>query len=735
MASQSPLAPLKLTQAGPPFKRPGSHPPEGQDEDKNSPGPERVARPQLPMSLLPPPMPVNHAGDDFELNYLVPLTLAMALSDGATEAGDEVRAEVSADVAELNPVVHVEPPIEGTSRQERAETASETAVELNGSRASIEQAGGSNGTRLVSQATQSSYRRRSTASDSPNPNFSAPDFKKANELATIFLDTRKVLKADCNIVMPLSELAHLGHPGHESSSSPVSVSRLALLRAEKVKLMIAVKYLYIQRQYDFMEARGGKVAHPGVEGVYNPLQIIRNRKIRAKYHEYPKQLSIKTLPLACNVFSKHNKHHKRPWKMIWLVELNELLLDTGWRTGYWHELVNPRGQLWFPPPEKTEKEHRKRQVLHDMLFEEKSLLDDDRSKLTAPLEQRTLRSPVRLRDRVRNRALHRRKASHLIPSLDEQVSGNSGSTPGGGEGSEEDANRPLSIVVPSNRPKVPMITVEPEEEIASNPGTANLALGEVSFHHQARDEETDSTPEDPGRGSLATNILGPELALALALADPRGLPERIPSPVISLAQFLDSREVELNHIQTDFGYLEAVVKLKLHYLLNVYPALTESVEEKLSHLTNDQVGPLLLAAVNINDNQLSVFQRLFNAYSKEIQLVIHMANDEHLVKIDHLLSASDRSIGEINTSLNLEVRKISEKIDKLAGSLSRSCNIKTGTPSDESNPLELGSRTLYFLLETAIVVVLRTVWIVVNIYNFVAYVFKAVWRVVRFILT
>ena len=45
---------------------------------------------------------------------------------------------------------------------------------------------------------------------------------------------------------------------------------------------------------------------------------------------------MQTIPLACNVFSKHNAHHKhensaipghrkKHWKMMWAIDLNEFV--------------------------------------------------------------------------------------------------------------------------------------------------------------------------------------------------------------------------------------------------------------------------------------------------------------------------------------------------------------------------------------------------------------------------
>ena len=63
---------------------------------------------------------------------------------------------------------------------------------------------------------------------------------------------------------------------------------------------------------------------------------------------------MQTIPLACNVFSKHNAHHKhensaipghrkKHWKMMWAIDLNEFVGDSRWRVNYWHELRDAKG--------------------------------------------------------------------------------------------------------------------------------------------------------------------------------------------------------------------------------------------------------------------------------------------------------------------------------------------------------------------------------------------------------
>lgn len=89
--------------------------------------------------------------------------------------------------------------------------------------------------------------------------------------------------------------------------------------------------------------------HEGVEGVYNPLQVIRNRKLRKKYHSELKplrELTFTKVPLIA-VIQFSNKPNR---KLKWFVELSEKYSDLTWRTSHWNELRRPDGRRWIEDP-------------------------------------------------------------------------------------------------------------------------------------------------------------------------------------------------------------------------------------------------------------------------------------------------------------------------------------------------------------------------------------------------
>lgn len=119
---------------------------------------------------------------------------------------------------------------------------------------------------------------------------------------------------------------------------------------------------------------------------------------------------------------------------------------------------------------------------------------------------------------------------------------------------------------------------------------------------------------------------------------------------------------------------------------------------------------------------------------EEIKSVIHMVNDVYSVKIDTLLSSSDRSISEINASLSLDLRKITEKLDYIDHSISTNVFHTTLLKTKTINNGGWIYKVLYSCLENVIVILLRLTWIVVNVYKILRFVVVSLWRFIKFVL-
>lgn len=592
--------------------------------------------------------------------------------------------------------------------------------------------------------------------------------KLAKLLIALFLDSRRSLRTDLNIVNPTEAAGPNDNLNSNGDAPNLKVSRSTLLRAKKVQTNIALKYIYIQRVYEWSQLNGETNYHPGVEGIYNPLQILRNRKIREKYHEYPKQLTAKTLPLACNVFSSKNINPKKPWKMLWAIELNELISDFSWRTAHWHHLKKPNGEYWFPNDRTTlgykEKKRKRliRRKLHDKLFNDSDSESDgaSASKIKIkPISKHGVasvksseseghhlfrvsksKSPSkkRLRHRVKDRAKRmyghnndssssswysdeesvvvddelneneraiKEKMFEAVHSSQEAVHSNNNSRELVDEDSPSTSATKLDNSNNSSRldvPSIPMIKVEDEP---SNLNLFNVPIKPLEGKNPATD------PAEPAEDQVEEK--------------PSSL-----TPVETEVSQVDTNELIMREVNSQLQFIDNVLYLRINYLINVYPQLMNTLDSRLNYILYEQVPEIGRSTVNINDDMLPAFEVLYHGFLNEVKSLVHMVNDVYAVRIDNLLSNSDRSIGEINTSLSLELRKVNEKLDKLNSSLFSNVVTEKFKVNDEG-----GYRILYYMLENTIVVLLRLIWVVVNIYKFLYAILMVFWKIIKFLFT
>lgn len=667
----------------------------------------------------------------------------------------------------------------------------------------------------------------------------------AKHLSSLFLNTRKVLRANYNIADPIEDTNHVEHMNQLDSypKKSISISRSTLMRAKKVESSIGLKYMYIQRIYDWSVLNRDSISHPGVEGIYNPLQILRNRRIRAKYHEYPKQLSTKILPLPSNVFSENNENLKKPWKMIWAIELSELLSDTSWRTAHWNELRKPNGDLWFPMPNvnissdsstytKSTKRSKVKKRLHDKIFRDNQIESDDSDSSTTNESSQVKK--IRVNDKIRTlsggassgrrlssvqssgsdgvnvfqvaiarptkpkkkhimkinpRKLYKSTESISPLSSSESESeinqylGGSAIMEGNSSTSDEHLMKDKTFKKlrsfsqnTSNEPpqnqnqhnesssssellksEKPHNSLPPIIKIADVSNDENLAIHDVSIKpvvtkkvDSTNTDESENVTGDFNAGLRANGDGISDYNIEDDEVDPldskhstmneqdtmRGDFDLNENDEISSQQeLINMYDHELATVNNHLQFIDKNLYIKTNYLINIYPNLVNSVQTKLNHILNEQVNEIIQSTVSINDDILPAYEMLYNGLFNEVKSLIHVVNDVYAVKIDHLLSVSDRSIGEINTSLSLEVRKVNEKLDKL--NISLFSNIVTEKLKDNDLAMNLNNsgnhKALYYFLENLIVISLKLIWFIVSIARFFIGIIKFIWKVIRFV--
>lgn len=502
----------------------------------------------------------------------------------------------------------------------------------------------------------------------------SPDQRQSvRNLAVLLLDSRKIVLQDSD-------------GGLTEADQRNEFSRSTLIRAKKVAMALDLKYMYILRIHDWTSMSKAS-SHAEIEGTYNPLQVIRNRKIREKYKEHPKPLSQKTLPLACNVFSKRNVPGRRPWKMVWLIELDELFYDLTWRTMHWHELKRSTGEIWFP-----EEKHARNRI-HDRLFKE------------SPTPKR--RASGSSGDTVpRNSSPHRHRLRRRVKQQAKKFYGSTSSY------SSDDS----SIAVTKSNDKPETKSRSNSQELWSKSRSNSQELWHLSAESSSKVEDLNVSkvsfrPVEREPPESKESDLGP-------------VPSHVEGPGVLLIA------------EQNLRYIESGLALKLNYLLKVYPHLVTSVNSKLNHILHEQCHEILRSSVRINDDILPAYENLSEGFNNEVKSLMQVVNDVYAMRTDNLLSTSDRSIGEINTSLSLELRKVNEKLDRLNVSLFSSVVSDALRENDLTINLKSAGdyRALYFCIENFIVIVLRLIWVTVNIYKLFAGALKLLWKLITFLL-
>lgn len=591
------------------------------------------------------------------------------------------------------------------------------------------------------------------------PDLSGQDAARGQRFANIFLNTAINFQAKYNVV-GIPETRIKADPSKYFSQKKVRVSRASRNRAELVKAAFEVRYHCLNLALEYGDSAD---EHLGVVGVYNPLQVIRNRTVKLKLG-HPNPPAYRTLPLACNAFSSHSTGGKI-WSMHWGINLNDLIYDFGWRQVHWNKLVNPKGELWFP-----DQNSRKEQLndsssnLYDKLWVDKdsdNLLRAEDILLEVPTtfpqlkttKARQIRSNLKLKakkfygnssgneslldqDLTDNNSFYINKLSSLeglsklkIDRVGRHISVDSSSQEkpylsskkGGsdaalstldneGEPEEEMPKNVLKIMVTdpessqiqnfnSNKILPKKASPQKSEELPNmnSSKTEGTAISEVSFSQiNLHSKESKSSDQETASSRDESPIPEEE-----TLAKPA---EAIETPADCFGL-----------INKEISFLKAVSFVSAYHLGTIYPRVLELAESKTVDIHENMILGLLKSAIRINEEYLTEQEGLFRAYLDETNTLIHLANDRHAVRIDNLLNTADRSYNELNTSLMMDLRKVSELIDRLDSKFFGST--VTTVLTDSRNTVLSGElhQTLYFILETVIVIVLRIVWILATI--------------------
>lgn len=162
------------------------------------------------------------------------------------------------------------------------------------------------------KAEQQQNGRGDTTTETVNP-------QKMKLVTKLLIDNKFGLMDDLNFSRPLTassegvpisaKTSELGTEclknQQENSVSPIlPISRSTRIKADRVRIYLDYYYSILERCISIDSSQNH---HEGVEGVYNPLQVIRNRKLKKKHHELPTRefYTTKHPIIAIKQFSKN----------------------------------------------------------------------------------------------------------------------------------------------------------------------------------------------------------------------------------------------------------------------------------------------------------------------------------------------------------------------------------------------------------------------------------------------
>ncbi|AGO11926.1 AaceriAGR245Cp [[Ashbya] aceris (nom. inval.)] len=185
----------------------------------------------------------------------------------------------------------------------------------------------------------------SSQDDAETPGVDMSDHKDLRQATQLLLDLKNEFMKDMNLEQGSSPgaLKRYGHGiASDAGYSAFNCSRRTKERAERVKVYLEIYYLLLNKSV----TRGETGPYAGVEGVYNPLQTIRNRKLRKTYKHYPSAIQVGSPIIAIKDFSRSSK------PIPWFVDIYERSYDMAWRTSHWEKLRKPDGSYWFLQPQR-----------------------------------------------------------------------------------------------------------------------------------------------------------------------------------------------------------------------------------------------------------------------------------------------------------------------------------------------------------------------------------------------
>lgn len=453
----------------------------------------------------------------------------------------------------------------------------------------------------------------------------------ANRLMNFKLANDTVPEALSPSKPPNVEANGLAAPTPKKTLNP---SPETLLRVQRAKANLELHYDLMAAYREFAAACGSldSSKKPPIPTRYNPLQIIRNRKIRLA--------QVPGEPESSNKRHHHSKQTKNAATGHWEIDRLETILDYSWQCQSYHLMKGPDGKLLYPEQSKqTLKEEEMNEKLMRALSHHN--LNDISSKAFAARLKLLQDNNNTTKSKSSQRNSPSAKSQSDSASLD--ISPRSSKS--------QILGSQASVTAESAHSSQ---THTPIERVGTNSSRAKSP----SSNDDSKPSSTVCTPGSISRDPLSRSSSAQIQAAPIVVSPPFIKAPRPCEPVI------------ISQIASDIKYQELTLFLRhsafascAHnscYYRDAYPhalmrereakQLCGDFNSKVSH-ANKEVIPSIKASVQAKEVQISTLRQTKLSTTS--------------TRIDRLMADSDRTCNRLSTSLNLEIKQLSERLEVL----------------------------------------------------------------------
>ncbi|QLG73796.1 hypothetical protein HG535_0F03070 [Zygotorulaspora mrakii] len=592
---------------------------------------------------------------------------------------------------------------------------------------------------------------KSDGESDDKPNFPEVKPSRIKFVTKILVDSKYGLMDDLNYTRGFPEHhdstiteetapAFKGKEYKKKTENPVPViafSRNARIKADRVRIYLDYYYSLLER---YINIESPEHHHEGVEGVYNPLQIIRNRALRKKYSEQPpRELFIQRSPvIAIKHFSRKPKQ-KKPW----YVTISERSSDLTWRTSHWDELVRPDGYIWFPKGSGSNSTSHKEPARHRRPRIGRMYSADSELSANSPYSAQGLTSSSpEIGKSVKGSPSHSSIPKHIERAMTRPENGD---------------HKIVSEEIEKSRPnRFEQIIGKKSKRWSRSPHLRQKSQGSVDklvlpLSTPGMSKYSSRTPTHSRRSSssfiptshsaymtptedFSTQRSTLLSALPIEHVRKRSIDQTEEEQIEDVQDLLGNGEFadSTDMLNEGFSMPQTDEQLENYWRSSKYilATLQTMQHRRITHNIVRKRGIAKRDKFQCDQNLDDIFfktSEVLSTYDKELNKALKKGNslaskmlNDYSMRVETLISTSDRILSDINTTLTLKLKLFQEDADKF-GTLK-------GMQSQRF------TRALYRILEYAIVSVLWSVWLVVSIIKWIKYSILLAFKIILWML-